>query len=199
MGDIFICHSRHDHDLVFFVNEVCANVGVRAREFEFNFTALGRTANEEIVSIMQECSVLFVLLGNMLLPNIHTSNWVSSEVGLAKGMNIPIWVIEDWFNPIDFPVPFVDHYIRINIGDPAHRDPEHHSFMQEVAKAYGVRRARSGDIEIPKIEHLMCGEGGCQAIFAIHQPIDHINKCPVCAVNQKWEEHPGPFITDQTI
>lgn len=91
MGDIFICHSRHDHDLVVFMNEVCANVGVRAREFEFNFSALGRTANEEIVSIMEECSVLFVLLGRNISISRHTSNWVSSEVVLAKGMNIPIW------------------------------------------------------------------------------------------------------------
>ena len=89
------------------MNEVCANSGVRASEFEFNYSALGRTANEEIISIMRECSALFILLGNNILHSIHTSNWVSSEVGLAKGMNIPIWVIEDWFNPIAFPVPFL--------------------------------------------------------------------------------------------
>lgn len=186
MGDIFICHSRHDHDLVVFMNEVCANAGVRVREFEFNFSALGKTANDEIYSIMRECSVLFVLLGRNILNSRHTSNWVSSEVGLARGMNIPVWVMEDWFTPVDFPIPFVDHYVRINIGDPAHRDPEHHSYLQELVRIYGSRRARSGDIEIPDTQYLTCGEGGCQAVFAIHQPFEHISKCPVCVVHQKW-------------
>jgi hypothetical protein len=196
MGDIFICHSRHDHDLVVFVNEVCANAGVRAREFEFNFSALGRTANEEIVTIMQECSVLFVLLGRNIVMSRHTSNWVSSEVGLAKGMNIPIWVMEDWFTPIDFPVPFVDHYLRVNIGDPAHRDPEHHGWMQALLSAYGSRRPRSGDINIPETQYLQCGNGGCQAIFAIHQSFDHIKKCPVCSWTQEWKELPQPSMSE---
>lgn len=196
MGDLFICHSRHDHDLVVFMNEVCANAGVRAREFEFNFSALGRTANEEIVSIMQECSVLFVLLGKNILMSRHTSNWVSSEVGLARGMNIPIWVIEDWFASVDFPVPFVDHYIRTNVGDPAHRDPEHHSWMQALVTVYGSRRPRSGDINIPGTQYLQCSNGGCQAIFAIHQPFDHIKKCPVCTWAQEWKGLPEPSISE---
>lgn len=196
MGDIFICHSRHDHDLVVFMNEVCANAGAHAREFEFNFSALGRTANEEIVTIMQSCSVLLVLLGRNILMSRHTSNWVSSEVGLAKGMNIPIWVMEDWFTPIDFPVPFIDHYLRINVGDPAHRDPEHHSWMQALLSAYGSRRPRSGDINIPGTQYLQCSNNGCQAIFAIHQPFDHIKKCPVCTWTQEWKELPQPSISE---
>ena len=187
MGDIFICHSRHDHDLVIYMNEVCANAGAHAQEFEFNYSALGRTANEEIVTIMEKCSVLFVLLGRNISRSRHTSNWVSSEVGLAKGMSIPVWVMEDWWIPIDFPVPFVDHYIRINVGDPANRDPEHHSWMQALLTVYGSHPPRSGDIKIPDTEYLQCGNGGCQAIFAVHQPFDHILKCPVCSFSQRWD------------
>jgi hypothetical protein len=196
MGDIFVCHSRRDHDLVVFINEVCANAGVRAREFEFNFSSLGRTANEEIISIMQECSVLFVLLGRNIPLGLHTSNWVSSEVGLAKGMDIPIWVIEDWFTPIDFPIPFVDHYLRINVGDIAHRDIGHHSWVQELVKAYGSHRPRSGDINIPGTQHLVCRNGDCQAIFGIHQPFEDIKKCPVCTLSQEWKELPKPSMPE---
>lgn len=189
MGDIFICHSRQDHELVIFMNEVCVSAGVRAREFEFNFASLGKTISEEIVTIMRKCSVLFLLLGRNVSYSLHTSNWVSSEVGLARGMNIPIWVVEDWFTPIAFPVPFVDHYIRINISDPAHRDPEHHNYMQELVGAYGSHPARRGDISIPGTDYLQCSNGGCQAIFAIHQPFEHIEKCPVCTA-------PRPFILE---
>jgi len=195
MGDIFICHSRRDHELVVFMNEVCANAGIRAREFEFNFAALGRTTNEEIITIMEECSALFLLLGKNVSCNLHTSNWISAEVGLATGMGIPVWVVEDWFASIDFPVPFVDHYIRINVGDPAHRDPEHHSYMQEVVRAYGSHPARRGDIVIPGTNYLQCNTGGCQAVFAVHQPFEHIEKCPVCTVSQHWDSPPLPPIS----
>lgn len=186
MADVFISHSRRDHELVIFMNEVCTAAGVRAREFEFNFAALGGTANEEIAAIMRGCSVLFVLLGRNASCSLHTSNWIASEVGLAKGMNIPIWVVEDRFASVDFPVPFVDHYIRINVGDPAHRDPEDHWYMQQLVEAYGKRGARSGDIRIPETTQLECGEGGCQAVFAVHPPHDQLQKCPVCTVRQSW-------------
>ena len=63
MGDIFICHSRHDHELVIFMNEVCVSAGVHAIELKFNFASLGKTVSEEIVIIMRKCSVLFLLLG----------------------------------------------------------------------------------------------------------------------------------------
>lgn len=187
MGNIFVCHSRYDREPREFINEVCITASVGAIEFEFNFTSLGRIANEAIITRMETCSALFVLLGRNISRSLHTSNWCSAEVGLAKGKNIPIWVVEDFFVPIDFPVPFVDHYIRINVGDPEHRDPATHSWMQELVGAYGSRPACSGDIVIPGTR-VMCSKPDCQAVFDVHQPLEDIIKCPVCTVPQPGGE-----------
>lgn len=194
MGDIFICHSKNDHDLVTFMNEICVTVGARAREYEFNYSTHDKTANKEIYKIMKGCSVLFVLLGANILNSHHTSNWVCSEIGLAKGMNIPIWVIEDWIKPINFPVPFLDHYARIYIGDPANRDPGHHNEMQKVVNEYKSRPACSGDINFMGTTLVLCNHKGCQAEFIIHQPVEDIDKCPVCQFHQQWKVEPQSLV-----
>lgn len=188
MGDIFICHSQRDYDLVIFMNEICANAGVHVKEFEFNFEAMDKTANEEIVKIMKGCSALFVLLGRNMNYSIHTSNWVSAEVGLARGLNIPICVVEDRPNPINFPIPFVDHYLRINVGGLANRDPEDHKLMQEIVKTYGNHQVRKDDITIPGTTYVGCGQVHCQAMFYVTQPMKDIEKCPVCGVYQPFTD-----------
>ncbi len=185
MGDIFVSHSRNDHNITSFMQEVCNAVrNANPYFFEFKFVSEGGgIPNEEIPKMAQNCSVMFVLLGKNFDSKVHTCNWVSSEVGLAKALNIPIWIIEESSAYINMPVPFVDHYICIDPGPQGNRNTDNHLFMQDIVEIYTKHRARSGDPDWSQDENTQleqCLRPGCMSLYWIHQPADFRKNCPVC-------------------
>jgi len=180
MAQIFISHSRHDLKLRQWFDEVFAGVAVRAVRFEFEFDAQAKNPIPSIVQMVQQSTALFVLLGaNIFSATRHTSNWIAAETGVAKAFNIPIWVFEDIRNPTDFPVPFVDHYVRLRLDI-----PEYHNAVRGWVSCYQpIIRSRD---PIPDSGLLLCSNPGCRSAFQIHQPKDEIDRCPVCVTKQAW-------------
>lgn len=184
MAQIFISHSRYDTVLRQWFDEVFAGIeNMGAERFEFVFDERAEDPITSIVLSVQQSAALFVLLGeNIFSATRHTSNWVSAETGLAKAFNIPIWVFEDINNPIVFPVPFVDHYVRLNLDI-----IEHHAAVKDWITAYVPIIRRRDPI---KGTYLPCNQPSCLSVFQIHQPVQEIDRCPVCTTPNRWEINP---------
>ena len=180
MAQIFISHSRRDVALRQWFDEVFAGVAVRAVRFEFEFEAQAEDPIPSIVQLVQQSVALFVLLGsNVFSRTRHTSNWISAETGLAKAFNVPIWVFEDIVNPVEFPVPFVDHYVRLRLDT-----PEHYDVVRSWVGSYQpIIRSRD---PVSSSDLLLCNNAGCKSLFQIHQPKHEIDRCPVCMTAQRW-------------
>jgi len=185
MAQIFVSHGRDDIRLRPWFDEIFAGSLVKAIRFEFEFEAQAKNPIPSIVQMIQGSVALFVLLGTNLLyqPTMHTTNWIAAEVGLAKGINIPIWVFEDITCPVLFPVPFVDHYVKIHLDV-----PEYHAVVKEWVNAYKpIIRPRDPILG----EALLCDNPGCKSIFQVHQPWEDIDRCPVCTISQRWSKTTG--------
>lgn len=182
MAQIFVSHSRDDIRLRQWFDEIFAGSPVKAIRFEFEFEAQAENPIPSIVQMIQGSAALFVLLGTNLLyrPTMHTTNWVSAEVGLAKGFNIPIWVFENITSPISFPVPFVDHYVRIRLDM-----PEYHTVVREWVNAYQPIIRQRDPI---RGEAMPCGNPGCKSVLQVHQPWEDMDRCPVCTMLQTWSK-----------
>ena len=102
---------------------------------------------------------------------------------MARGLGKPVWVFERWSNPINFPVPFVDHFVRLPDSGPD--DKGYFQFLRAVVSAYCMT--------VPPVEpwlrtgRLQCSRPDCQATFQIHQGSHDIGRCPVCCTLGKWD------------
>ena len=84
---------------------------------------------------------------------------------MAGGMNKPVWLFDIAENPVIFPVPFVDHYVSLPLGEP--------DKMEDMFKAArGIVHAYGTEERDPlrnrlwlDAGHLKCSNQGCQATF----------------------------------
>ena len=139
MPTIFVSHSRRDQDLAPWFDRVFARDRVDAVQFEFECEAQEENPIGNLRQRLESSVALFVLLSPEIMSSgtPHTGNWVSAEVGLARGLNKPIWVFERLSNPVNFPLPFVDHYVRLPIDMPL-GDMRAFEFVRAVIKDYGA-------------------------------------------------------------
>lgn len=183
MADIFIAHSRYDIALRQWMDEAFAAEKVAAVRLEFEVAVREGEPVEILQNMLKQCSALLVLLGPQIASRgLHTSNWVAAEVGMARGLDIPIWVVEDWHEPINYPVPFVDHYVRLD-----RQSMEHQNWLRDKIRWYGAKRPRFPKVNDITGEHVLhCGNPECGSGFKIHNPIENVEKCPVCLTPQRW-------------
>lgn len=132
--------------------------------------------------IRKDCKCLIVLIGERILFSegynySFTHNWVGYEVGIAACYNKPIIVFEQDsmnFNDIvQFPVPYLDHYVRYN---------------QDETNSRYIRRLLKDNISSPKnmvpIKAIRCPYEHCRAEY-IYWNIERVSKeesmyCPAC-------------------
>jgi hypothetical protein len=120
MASIFISHSRRDAETVAAFCNIFARTQLRAVFLEFeNYLIPPWT---QIKNEVQQASAVFLLLSPELNSSNFTQNWVSYEVGLACMSNKPVWVYEQWQNPVKFPVPYLTDYIVFDRNNRAHRE-----------------------------------------------------------------------------
>lgn len=198
MTNIFISHSRHDKDILDSFDSLFAGTNVKAVRMEFE--KINETAAEEIRKWIEQSSSVFVLLGPNIVNMGQTKSWISWEIGLATSMKKPIWVFEQFDNSIDFPVPYLNHYVLYNLGDKQHMDYikgliEKHEKNPELAATVlgaliggaignapgaiigGLLGLLSGQSH--KLPLTTCPYANCRATFYLHSRTNQF-KCPVC-------------------
>ncbi len=183
MANIFIAHSRYDVALRQWVDQAFAAENVAAIRLEFEVAVRKGQPVEILQDMLKKCSALFVLLGPQIaIRGLHTSNWVAAETGMARGLDIPIWVIESLNEPINYPVPFVDHYVRLD-----QQSIDDQNWLRETIQWYKAKRPRFSRINDMQGQYsLECQNSECGSAFNIHNPIEVIEKCPVCLSPQRW-------------
>ena len=176
MEYIFISHSRYDKQLRdFFAHTIRRISGLDSILMEFE-NLYHQNAGKIITDIIsQSCIGLVVLLGKKILfPPGYTSqfthNWVGFEIGVAACAKKPIMVFEDYEDPINFPIPYLDHFVRYK------QDEDHSWYIVRVLRDnMPVQRYVAPDI-------IRCPYSDCNAEYS-YWSIRERMYCPVCRGN----------------
>ena len=185
MSRVFVSHSRRDRDLAPWFDRVFAREKVEAVQFEFEFRSQRENPTENLRQLLQSSVALFVLLSPEITATstLHTGNWISAEVGMAKGLNKPVWVFERQSMPVSFPVPYVDHFVQLPFGN---SEEAIFDFVRGVVIAYGASPLPNEPWEQSGL--IQCSNPSCQTTFQIHQNNNDISRCPVCCTSSHWDK-----------
>jgi len=126
---VFVSHSKYDEDKINYIEKAIFNVGLTPKLMELEEMGTKYPA-KRIVDIIRSNwdentrAVVVVLGRNLENPPTatpqFTHNWVNFEVGVAAACNKPVWVLEDFNEFIQFPIPYVSDYCRYNLGNKDH-------------------------------------------------------------------------------
>ena len=177
MAQIFISHSQYDEDIRTFFDEVFAGTKVKAIRVEFEKMELKKynlPLSEFIIHQLKTSDALFVLLGPNINRSQFTQSWVGFETGFAVGWEHTqhIWVFEPMNHaPIQFPIPFLHHYVPYVMSD------GWHDYIKSIVKAYEqwIPAARP----IPKGKLIQCPHKDCKMQYVLHTKTSKFY-CPVC-------------------
>ena len=185
MPQIFISHSRYDEDIRKYFDEIFAGTTVKAVRLEFERYEVppSKFTREQI----RASDAVFVLLGPNITRSPFTQIWVAFETGCAAGYGYPkdIWVFEPiQYSPIQFPVPFLHHYM---LYDPNSR--EHREYITSIVKAYEAwiplfRSIPSGWRQVT------CPYDDCGMSYIFHTISEEIY-CPTCRRGIRFRSHPA--------
>ena len=122
--------------------------------------------------INRSCIGLVVLLGRNILrpPGFtpqFTHNWVGFEIGVAASVGKPIIVFEEYFDPIEFPVPYLNHFVRYRF------DNDHARYIGQIVKD----NMPSQKYMAPDV--IQCPNPKCNAVFNYWNLWVEMH-CPVC-------------------
>ncbi len=176
MARIFVSHSKHDSDIVNFFSKAFATSrnGVKADIMEFEDLErkyAGREIAQRITN--PDTQAVFVLLGPGVRGALHTENWVTFEVGVASGLGKDVWVFEPLVNNVEFPVPYLNHYVMYQIDN-----MDYLHFIREMIDAYFIIPwFRNSVIFRHKPSPIKCGQ--CNAEYFFHTPVGQF-PCPCC-------------------
>lgn len=184
MGDahIFISHSQRDDGLRDRFLCTFALAGIKGIAFEFDRKSgrvpAKRTPADAIRQSVQSARALFLLITQNVVSRHHTNNWVAFELGLAYGHTppVPIWVFEEMWQKVDFPVPALNHHVLFDS-----KSKEHWDWIRYVAEGY-----KEGQPFDPSREPLgmmleVCPHENCKAKFKGYYPSSVKSwKCPSC-------------------
>lgn len=156
MAQVFISHSKRDVAAVQAMLNVFARTQVRAVLAEFeNYQTPPWSQIREWV---RQSSAAFVLLSPHLHGTAYTQNWVAYEVGLACGLNKPVWVYEQWNNPASFPIPYLTEYV---VYDPS--DQNQLNSIKQLVENYDPSSMVVGAVIVGLAGALISGGAGAGA------------------------------------
>lgn len=202
MTNIFISHSKHDKDILAVFNQLFAISPLKSimMEYELVNENPARKIQEEI----DKSKALFVLLGPNIKDKDQTKMWIGFEVGIASTLKKPIWVFEQTKNPIEIPIPKVDHYVLYDPEDieqirkiikKYEQEPELGALAREITNGIippklsallfpiidflTVDLLTQTHLNEPKPAHITCPYPQCQIQFYLHSNLKQF-KCPTC-------------------
>ena len=185
MPKIFISHSRYDEDIRNFFDILFAGSTVKAVrfEFEYEYEKYKEPPSSYIMRQIETSDAIFVLLGSNITRSPFTQSWVAFEIGLAAASQYAkhIWVFEPIeYSPIEFPVPFLHHYVPYGLHDDQDR-----KYVNQIIRAYEpiplFRRIPPGFMQV------VCPYENCKATYILHKKLKSFY-CPVCRKPLEFRE-----------
>lgn len=168
--DIFLIHSRLDTQLPNFFDKAAGKANIRLWEAEW-FIMEG-PAWFNLKEKIKECKAVFVLKGPNIATSLYTSNWVSSEIGIAADMEKDVWVFESLLYPIFMPIAYLTDYV---VYDP--NDSGHLAFVGNLLQFYG-----QGE---PLPQGIVTSCRFCSIPYNLHTALNSWN-CPSCQRSVTW-------------
>ncbi len=178
---IFISHSGNDKEILDRVLEHFDDTGVKPVLMEKEkWSRMGKPNWIWIKAEIEKSKALFVVLTQGVVSKPWTQNWVAFEIGVAAECNPPksVYVIRE--EDIDFPVPYLDHYLPYPVG---WKDdgipwlvPQHKEFMKNFRSRMmkEIIKDPVNDTVTPRVK---CSN--CKTDFAYHG--SHLQfPCPCC-------------------
>lgn len=180
MAFVFISHSQYDKTIKNWFKEAidASGLGCVLMELELLHSDNPGPLIKDIIS--RSCVGLVVLLGrNILRPPGYTPqfthNWVGFEIGVAASAGKPIIVFEEYFDPIDFPVPYLNHFVRYRF------DNDHARYIGQIVKDnMPTQKYMAPDV-------VKCPNPKCNAVFNYWSLWVEMY-CPVCRRNLGADE-----------
>lgn len=170
---VFISHSQYDVTLKKWFKKAIEDSGLQTILMELELLPTDNPGPLIRDIISEGCIGLVVLLGkNILKPRESltpqfTHNWVGFEIGVAASANKPIIVFEEYFDPIKFPVPFLNHFIRFRF------DNDHARYIGQIVKGIVPRQKYMAP------DLIKCPNPKCNAVFN-YWSLWYEMHCPVC-------------------
>lgn len=186
MAQIFVSHSSRDGRLRPWFDTIFAGANLNAVRFEFEDRS--DYPIEQIRFLIRNSDALFVLLTQEIFSSgtLHTGNWLSAEVGMAGGLNKPVWLFETMEDPVLFPMPFIDHYVRLPFEDQSRSD-RMFSAVRKIVRSYASEDEQNLRHQFwLDAGHISCSEPNCRARFQIYQSNHQFERCPVCCTSLRW-------------
>jgi hypothetical protein len=173
---IFVSHSSRDSNGIEFLRSLCTSTGVKGHFYSWDGTSPphGATIRERI----DESQALVVLLSPELEKSHASIAWVGFEVGVAIGLERPVWVLERLIGPgradiVEVPVPGLTGYIeRPGALEKAQTEP----YYSLVAQGgLGVPKRPDGN----PIRKMTCPRDDCQSEYYAFFVGGNLF-CPIC-------------------
>ena len=174
---VFVSHSQYNNTLLPFFNSIFASVGVQAHLVE-----IAQPVNPQLTieDMMHKSIAMFLLLSQEVTRSEYTKNWISTEIGLAKGAILPILVFEEYGKPVDFPLTYCDVYSVIITGN---KSPNLSALRDLII--HGEYRGQMNELE-----PVLCPN--CSQTFRTLSHFDDIHKCPLCLAQIKMSPYKIP-------
>jgi hypothetical protein len=184
---IFLSHSANDVELRDKFIRARGLAGIKVEAFEFDIQS-GRVTLDQggaaptIRAWVAAAQAVFVVIGPNVIATPYTSNWVAFEIGLAYSSGVPTWVFEDERQPVDFPVPGLDHWVLFNPNW-----DEHWDFIRDIMEGYLPRFLRPRDPFASPDLYVQCIHSNCRNTYYLHCREDlRSAKCPSCRQPTQW-------------
>jgi hypothetical protein len=173
VASVFISHSQYDIQIIDFFKRTIRSIP-RLEPTLMELENLNHKNAGIVIKdlIKNDCIGLVVLLGErVLFPHginpSFTHSWVGFEVGVAASRGKPIIVFEDYEDPIEYPVPYLDHFVRYK------QDKDHSRYIGQILR-YNMPIQQA--IAPYKIR---CPYTHCNAVYS-YWSIRNRMHCPAC-------------------
>ncbi|MCB4792051.1 MAG: hypothetical protein LHV68_09205 [Elusimicrobia bacterium] len=189
---IFISHTKHDKEFLNSLDTVLARceLGSFRSELEQISNPAWKTLRDE----MRKSTAMFLVIGNNFrtlqsqgtLSWKHTQNWIAYEIGMACQLELDVWVICENIPRLNFPVPYLNNYIYVNLsglaflgGKPTHSDAKINSF--EYLKSVLDQYSKGYQFPINS-KSINCPYKNCGATYNLHNNFHNSQSfiCPQC-------------------
>jgi len=112
MAQIFISHSSKDTESINFFNTMFSTTKISAIYEEYDQAEGKHVNNQKIRNDIASSDAVFVLLDKAIENLQHTRDWITWEIGVAKGLNKKVFVFEKAkdHGKIGIVIPHLDHF-----------------------------------------------------------------------------------------
>ncbi len=213
MAKIFISHSSKDKESINFFNTMFSTTKVTAIYEEYDQAEGKHVNNQKITDDISNSSAVFVLLDKEIEDLKHTRDWITWEIGVAKGLNKKVFVFEKAkdYGKIGIVIPHLDHLISYDPNSMEWRNylkPIIESFddsnklstitLSSVAGAALAEDKWTGGLIGLGIGLILSNQGAktygqsaqcfkCRSTYFIHVGQGQYFRCPTC--NQPYQKN----------